>query len=286
VAGALLKDACRKDRSVRVEWDDLRSICAALDVGASAQLLLNALPGCASNIVNDQRCLASVVRARSTNALLVIAELLRAAASDEFDARPLAKALAPHTARIAKQLSKGARLERVAASQVLRALARCPEANEALCDACLDACADSLFTHPHADVLHVHCADVLLAVIDRKPLHAHAAKRLERLLFRDNSTEGGLLSRIRATLTGLERPKNSRDAHLVVLGEAVCAALREDEARPGAGLVPDLLYARRNELDAWLHFVEDLARLTARKVAADFAVPLASGSGWEEVNAG
>ena len=157
---------------------------------------------------------------------------------------------------------------------MLRALARCPDANGALCDACLDACADSLFTHPHADVLHVHCADVLLAVIDRKPLHAHAAKRLERLLFRDNSTEGGLLSRIRATLTGLERPKNSRDAHLVVAGEAVCAALREDEAKPGAGLVPDLLYARRNELDAWLHFVEDLARLTARKVAADFAVPL------------
>jgi len=87
-------------------------------------------------------------------------------------------------------------------------------------------------------------------------------------------------------LTGLERPTNSRDAHLVVLGEAICAALREDEAKPGAGLVPDLLYARRPELDAWLHFVEDLARLTARKVAADFAVPLASGSGWEEVNAG
>ena len=286
VAGALLKDACRKDRAVKVAWNDLRSICAALDVGASAQLLLNALPGCASKIVDDQRCLASVVRAKSTKALLVMAEILKEAASDDFDRAPLAKALAPHTARIAKQLSKGARLERVAASQVLRALARCPDANGALCDACLDACADSLFTHPHADVLHVHCADVLLAVIDRKPLHAHAAKRLERLLFRDNSTEGGLLSRIRATLTGLERPKNSRDAHLVVLGEAVCAALREDEAKPGAGLVPDLLYARRNELDAWLHFVEDLARLTARKVAADFAVPAAGSGGWDDVNAG
>ena len=104
----------------------------------------------------------------------------QAAAADDFDEalRPhLAKALAPHTARIAKQLSQGARLERVAASQVLRALARCPDANGALCDACLDACADALFTHPHADVLHVHCADVLLAIIDRKPLHAHAAKR-------------------------------------------------------------------------------------------------------------
>ena len=219
----------------------------------------------------------------------VVAEILRAAAADEFDAAlrlNLAKALAPHSTRIAKQLSQGARLERVAASQVLRALARCPDANGALCDACLDACADALFTHPHADVLHVHSADVLLAVIDRKPLHAHAAKRLERLLFRDNSTEGGLLSRIRSTLTGLERPKNSRDAHLVVLGEAVCAALREDEAKPGAGLVPDLLYARRNELDAWLHFVEDLARLTARKVAADFAVPVVNGGGWDDVNAG
>ena len=286
VAGTLLADSCRTDRAVKVAWTDLRPICAALDVGASAQLLLNALPGCASKIVNDQRCLASVVRARSTKALLVIAELLRAAASDEFDARPLAKALAPHSTRIAKQLSQGARLEKVAAAQVLRALARCPDANGALCDACLDACADALFTHPHADVLHVHCADTLLAIIDRKPLHEHAAKRLERLLFRDNSTEDGLLSRIRSTLTGLERPKNSRDAHLVVLGEAVCAALREDEAKPGAELVPDLLYARRPELDAWLHFVEELARLTARKVAADFAVPVVSGSGWEEVNAG
>ena len=66
----------------------------------------------------------------------------------------------------------------------------------------------------------------------------------------------------------------------------MCAALREDEAKPGAGLVPDLLYARRPDLDAWLHFVEELARLTARKVAADFAVPVANGSGWEEVNAG
>jgi len=236
--------------------------------------------------VDDQRCLASVLRAKSTKALLVVAELLRAAASEEMDRPALAKALAPHTARIAKQLSQGARLEKVAAAQLLRGLARCPDANGALCDACLDACADSLFTHPHADVLHVHSADVLLAVIDRKPLHAHAAKRLERLLFRDNSTEGGLLSRIRATLTGLERPKNSRDAHLVILGEAVCAALREDEAKPGAGLVPDLLYARRNELDAWLHFVEDLARLTARKVAADFAVPAAGSGGWDDVNAG
>ena len=43
-----------------------------------------------------------------------MAEILSEAASDDFDARPaLAKALAPHTARIAKQLSKGARLERV-----------------------------------------------------------------------------------------------------------------------------------------------------------------------------
>jgi hypothetical protein len=72
VAGALLKDACRKDRAVKVAWDDLRSICAALDVGASAQLLLNALPGCASKIVDDQRCLASVARARSTKALAVV----------------------------------------------------------------------------------------------------------------------------------------------------------------------------------------------------------------------
>ncbi|CAH0376870.1 unnamed protein product [Pelagomonas calceolata] len=287
VAGALLKDACRRDRAVKVAWNDLRSICAALDVGASAQLLLNALPGCASKIVDDQRCLASVARARSTKALLVMAEILSEAASGDFENRPaLAKALAPHSTRIAKQLSQGARLEKVAAAQLLRGLARCPDANSALCDACLDACADSLFTHPHADVLHVHSADVLLAIIDRKPLHAHAAKRLERLLFRDNSTEGGLLSRIRSTLTGLERPKNSRDAHLVVLGEAVCAALREDEAKPGAGLVPDLLYARRNELDAWLHFVEDLARLTARKVAADFAVPVVNGGGWDDVNAG
>ena len=76
VAGALLKDACRKDRAVKVAWNDLRSICAALDVGASAQLLLNALPGCASKIVDDQRCLASVARARSTKALLVMAEIL------------------------------------------------------------------------------------------------------------------------------------------------------------------------------------------------------------------
>ena len=65
MAGALLKDACRKDRAVKVAWNDLRSICAALDVGASAQLLLNALPGCASKIVDDQRCLASVARAKS-----------------------------------------------------------------------------------------------------------------------------------------------------------------------------------------------------------------------------
>ena len=72
VAGTLLADACRKDRAVKVAWNDLRSICAALDVGASAQLLLNALPGCASKIVDDQRCLASVARARSTKALAVV----------------------------------------------------------------------------------------------------------------------------------------------------------------------------------------------------------------------
>ena len=34
VAGTLLADACRKDRAVKVAWDDLRPICAALDVGA------------------------------------------------------------------------------------------------------------------------------------------------------------------------------------------------------------------------------------------------------------
>ena len=50
--------------------------------------------------------------------------------------------------------------------------------------------------------------------------------------------------------------------------------------------MPDLLYARRPDLDAWLHFVEDLARLTARKVAADFAVPVGNGGGWDDVNAG
>jgi hypothetical protein len=70
------------------------------------------------------------------------------------------------------------------------------------------------------------------------------------------------------------------------LGEAVCAALREDEARPGAGLVPDVLYARREALDAWLHFAEELARLTARKVASDFAVPVANENCWDEVDAG
>ena len=211
-------------------------------------------------------------RHKSTKALLVIAELLRAAASDDFEGRPaLAKALAPHSTRLAQQLRTGGRLERVAASQVLRALARCPDANGALCDACLDACADSLFTHPHADVLHVHSADALLAVIDRKPLHAHAAKRLERLLFRDNSTRA-VYYQGSARLNRLERPKNR--ATPTVLASA--PLLREDEAKPGAGLVPISLRAPARIRRLAAHSVEDLMRLTALKVAADFAVPLAS----------
>lgn len=293
VAGALLGDACRADRAVRVAWTNLRPVCSCVDAGAAPALLLTALAAapvaCAARVVGDARCLASVVRATRPASLEVVAAILRAAADARFDAAlrvALRDALAPEMARVALLLDTGAFMEKVAAARVLRGAARCPGANGALGDAGLDACADALFRTPHADVLHVHAADVLLAIVDRKPQHARAAARLERLLFRDGAAAGGLLARIRSALTGLARPANSRDSHLVVLGEAVCAALREDEARPGAGLVPDVLYARREALDAWLHFVEDLARLTARKVAPDFAVPAADENCWDAVDAG
>ncbi|KAH8054741.1 acylglycerol lipase [Aureococcus anophagefferens] len=158
--------------------------------------------------------------------------------------------------------------------------ARCAGVADALAapDA-LNFYVDRFFDLPACTMLHNAVTAAVLAVLADEPRRADAAAVLDALLFRtgecahSDDASRGLLKRaahaIRVARADGRHVTLSRDANLVVIAEAVCAALRQDPDDGGdrEPLIPDLLFRRRPELDAWLHFAASVLSLeTARKV--------------------
>ena len=138
---------------------------------------------------------------------------------------------------------------------------------------------DRFFDLPACTMLHNAVTAAVLAVLADEPRRADAAAVLDALLFRtgdsahSDDASRGLLKRaahaIRVARANGRHVTLSRDANLVVIAEAVCTALRQDPDDGGdrEPLIPDLLFRRRPELDAWLHFAASVLSLeTARKV--------------------
>jgi hypothetical protein len=212
-----------------------------------------------------------------------LSALVAAVADDRSLRRVVAGAVAPRRAALllrpdAPRGEVGADL--LARARLLRAAARCAAVADALAapDA-LNFYVDRFFDLPACTMLHNAVTAAVLAVLADEPRRADAAATLDALLFRtgerahSDDAPRGLLKRaahaIRVARADGRHVTLSRDANLVVIAEAVCAALRQDPDDGGdrEPLIPDLLFRRRPELDAWLHFAASVLSLeTARKV--------------------
>ncbi|EGB01869.1 hypothetical protein AURANDRAFT_69416, partial [Aureococcus anophagefferens] len=213
----------------------------------------------------------------------VLSALVAAVADDRSLRRVVAGAVAPRRTALllrpdAPRGEVGADL--LARARLLRAAARCAGVADALAapDA-LNFYVDRFFDLPACTMLHNAVTAAVLAVLADEPRRADAAAVLDALLFRtgecahSDDASRGLLKRaahaIRVARADGRHVTLSRDANLVVIAEAVCAALRQDPDDGGdrEPLIPDLLFRRRPELDAWLHFAASVLSLeTARKV--------------------
>ena len=273
----------------------LRASAAALGDGRGARngrtMFLGALADaaarerCAAALAGDPETLAALVAAAEATAEAcdVLSALVAAVADDRSLRRVVAGAVAPRRAALllrpdAPRGEVGADL--LARARLLRAAARCAAVADALAapDA-LNFYVDRFFDLPACTMLHNAVTAAVLAVLADEPRRADAAAVLDALLFRtgecahSDDASRGLLKRaahaIRVARADGRHVTLSRDANLVVIAEAVCAALRQDPDDGGdrEPLIPDLLFRRRPELDAWLHFAASVLSLeTARKV--------------------